>query len=176
MREPRAVKRHFPRHLPQKRFGWAGCLLLALWLAGCAAGVAPEPSPGPYAADGQPPEAVLRSGIRPWLGTPHRMGGMGTKGIDCSGLAVRLYRDLFHVRLPRTTTAQMRSGHPVARSDLAAGDLVFFKPVNKKYYHVGIYLDNGEFVHTSTSNGVMISRMDDDYWSRSYLTGRRLLP
>ncbi|BBO74007.1 lipoprotein [Desulfosarcina widdelii] len=172
MHEPRAVKRHFFRLRP----GWAGCLLLVLWLAGCAASVEPEPSPGPYAADGQPPEAVLRSGIRPWLGTPHRMGGMGKNGIDCSGLTVRLYRDLFHMQLPRTTAAQMRRGRPVTRSDLAAGDLVFFKPVNKKYYHVGIYLEDGEFVHTSTSNGVMISRMDDDYWRRCYLTGRRLLP
>jgi len=174
MHEPWAVKRYFFRLRP----GWAVCLLLALWLAGCAASAEPEPepSPGPYAADGQPPEAVLRNGIRPWLGTPHRMGGMGPRGIDCSGLAVRLYRDLFHMRLPRTTVAQMHSGRPMVRSDLTAGDLVFFKPVNKKYYHVGVYLGGGEFVHTSTSNGVMISRMDDDYWSRCYLTGRRLLP
>ena len=104
------------------------------------------------------------------------MGGKGKNGIDCSGLAVRLYRDLFQMDLPRTTAAQMRSGRPVARSDLAAGDLVFFKPVNKKYYHVGVYMGDGEFVHTSTSNGVMISRMSDEYWSQCYLTARRLLP
>lgn len=171
MYEPRAVKRLFFRLRP----GWSGCLLLALWLAGCAATGEPKPSPGPYAAHGQQPEAVLRSGIRAWMGTPHRMGGMGLRGIDCSGLVVRLYRDLFHMRLPRTTVAQMHSGRPVARHDLTAGDLVFFKPA-KKYRHVGIYLGDGDFVHTSTSNGVMISRMDDDFWSRCYLTGRRLLP
>jgi probable lipoprotein NlpC len=175
MHEARAVKRPFPRRFFRLRPEWAGCLLLALWLVGCAATGEPEPSPGPYAADSQPPQALLRSGIRSWLGTPHRMGGMGPRGIDCSGLVVRLYRDLFHMRLPRTTAAQMNSGRPVARHDLAAGDLVFFKPV-KKYRHVGIYLGDGEFVHTSTSNGVMISRMDDDFWSRCYLTGRRLLP
>jgi len=175
MHDPGAVKRHLPRRLFPLRPGWAVCLLLALWVAGCAATGEPKRPPERYDCDDQPPEVVLRSGIHPWLGTPHRMGGMGPRGIDCSGLAVRLYRDLFHMGLPRTTVAQMRSGRPVARGNLIAGDLVFFKPVKQKYYHVGVYLGDGEFVHASTSNGVMISRMDDDFWTRCYLTGRRLL-
>jgi hypothetical protein len=176
MHDPWYEKRPFSLGLFPLRARWAVCLMISLWVAGCAATIKPEPSLEPYDTDGQTPEAVLRNGIRPWLGTPHRMGGMGPRGIDCSGLVVRLYRDLFYMRLPRTTVAQMRSGRPVARGDLAAGDLVFFKPVNKKYHHVGVYLGDGEFVHTSTRNGVMISRMDDDYWRRCYLTGRRLLP
>jgi len=176
MRDPWAANRPLLRRLFPLRTRWGVCLLLALWLAGCAATGGPEPAPGPYDTDGGKTAAVLRSGIRPWLGTPHRMGGMSPRGIDCSGLVVRLYRDLFNMRLPRTTSAQMRSGRPVARGDLIAGDLVFFTPAGKKYNHVGVYLGDGEFVHTSTSQGVMISRLDDDFWRRCYLTGRRLLP
>ncbi|MBC2709680.1 MAG: C40 family peptidase [Desulfosarcina sp.] len=128
----------------------------------------------PLAADGARPEQMLRSEIPSWLGTPHRMGGVSRQGIDCSGLVVVLYDGLFDMRLPRTTTALMRTGRRVEKQNLAAGDLVFFKP-GTKVNHVGIYLSHGEFVHTSTSNGVTISRMDDDFWRRCYLTSRRLL-
>ncbi len=117
---------------------------------------------------------MLRAEIQSWLGTPHRMGGLNRRGIDCSGLVVVLYDDLFDMRLPRTTTALMRQGRRVDARHLTAGDLVFFKPA-AKFHHVGIYLDQGEFVHTSTSNGVMLSRMDDDFWRQCYLTSRRLL-
>ena len=118
---------------------------------------------------------MLRTAIQPWLGTPHRMGGLSRRGIDCSGLVVVLYDDLFDMRLPRTTTALMRKGRRMEKRNLAAGDLVFFKPATK-FHHVGIYLGHGEFVHTSTSSGVMLSRMDDDFWRQCYLTSRRLLP
>ena len=160
----------------------AGCLaavVLALMTAGCAATKDPKPENSPqqvYPSVAHPStEQILRSGIRPWLGTPHRMGGMSRRGIDCSGLAVSLYRDLFNIRLPRTTRAQMRSGRWVNRSQLVPGDLVFFKPLTK-YYHVGVFLGQGEFVHTSTRQGVMISRLDDDFWRSCYLNGRRILP
>ena len=68
----------------------------------------------------------------------------------------------------------MHTGRRVDRTQLAAGDLLFFKP-RTKVNHVGIYLGQGEFVHTSSSNGVMVSRLHDDFWRRCYLTGRRLL-
>ena len=151
------------------------CLILAvLTAAGCATTHVPEAEPVLPLTGEQGPEQMLRAEIRTWLGTPHRMGGMNRRGIDCSGLVVTLYNDLFEMHLPRTTRALMRTGRPVARNDLVGGDLVFFKPATK-FHHVGIYLGQGEFVHTSTTYGVMISRMDDDFWSRCYLTGRRLL-
>lgn len=99
---------------------------------------------------------------------------MSRRGIDCSGLVVILYDDLFDMHLPRTTRSLMRMGRRVEIQHLAAGDLVFFKP-GAKVHHVGIYLGHGEFVHTSTSQGVRISRMDHDYWRRCYLGSRRLL-
>ena len=159
--------------------GWLLTVVSALLIVGCA--TAPETGPQQFPktiddpVDNLQTEKVLRTEIRSWLGTPHRMGGMSRRGIDCSGLVVSLYRDLFDMQLPRTTRAQMRSGRWVARSNLVPGDLVFFKPATKTH-HVGIYLGKGEFVHTSTRKGVMISRLDDDFWRSCYLTGRRLLP
>lgn len=153
-----------------------GCLLLillALMIAGCATIAAPDPESVLSRDGGTRSSQILRAEIQSWLGTPHRMGGLSRQGIDCSGLVVILYADLFEVRLPRTTTALMRKGQRVEKRNLTAGDLVFFKPT-KKFHHVGIYLDRGEFVHTSTSKGVMLSRLDDPFWRQCYLTSRRM--
>jgi cell wall-associated NlpC family hydrolase len=152
-----------------------GCLslILLLMVFGCASTPASKPEPEYVRAGGTGTEHILRAGIRPWLGTPHRLGGMSHRGIDCSGLVVILYEDLFAKQLPRTTAALIHSGRRVARGNLSASDLVFFKP-GTKARHVGIYLGHGEFVHASTSHGVMISRMANDFWRGCYLTGRRL--
>jgi len=164
---------------PRGTAPWLVMGLLAVLAAGCATTPEPEPADIPekvsVSNEVQRREQILRTEVRSWLGTPHRMGGLNRRGIDCSGLAVRLYRDLFGIQLPRTTRAQMRAGRLVARGKLRPGDLVFFKPVTK-YHHVGIFIGRGEFVHTSTHQGVMISRLDDDFWRSCYLTGRRLLP
>jgi len=157
--------------------GGIGCLfliLLMLMTTGCATIAAPDPEPVLLMSGGERTAKMLRDEIQSWLGTPHRMGGLSRRGIDCSGLVVVLYDDLFDMRLPRTTTALMHKGRRVDKHNLTAGDLVFFKPA-AKFHHVGIYLGQGEFVHTSTSYGVMLSRMDDDFWRQCYLTGRRLL-
>jgi cell wall-associated NlpC family hydrolase len=157
--------------------GGMGCLFLiflALMTTGCATTAVPDPAPALSAAGGATPAQMLRAEIQSWLGTPHRMGGLSRRGIDCSGLVVVLYDDLFDMRLPRTTTALMRKGRRVEKHNLTAGDLVFFKPATK-FHHVGIYMGQGEFVHTSTSYGVMLSRMDDLFWRQCYLTSRRLL-
>ena len=154
-----------------------GCLLLILLTlmnTGCTTTTAQNYKPAISTADGPGPEQMLRAEIQSWLGTPHRMGGLSPRGIDCSGLVVVLYDDLFDMRLPRTTRALMRKGRRVEKRNLTAGDLVFFKP-DTKFHHVGIYIGQGEFVHASTSYGVMLSRMDDDFWRQCYLTSRRLL-
>lgn len=150
-------------------------MVLTLMTTGCATTTAPVPEPAFSTPDRTGPAQMLRAEIQSWLGTPHRMGGLSRRGIDCSGLVVVLYDDLFDMHLPRTTTSLMRKGRRVKVRNLSAGDLVFFKPASK-FNHVGIYLGQGEFVHTSTSCGVMVSRMDDDFWRRCYLTSRRLLP
>jgi cell wall-associated NlpC family hydrolase len=166
------------RHLSLSLDKWAmGCLLLmvvSLMATGCATPAAPDHRRALSTTGGTGPEMMLRDEVRIWIGTPHRLGGMNRRGIDCSGLVVRLYEDLFDMQLPRTTSTLIGTGKQVKKKNLTAGDLVFFKPAGK-YRHVGIYLGNGEFVHASSTYGVMISRMDNPFWCRCYLTSRRLL-
>ncbi len=131
----------------------------------------------PSMETGQAPASVetrLRRAARDWEGTPHRLGGLDHGGIDCSGLVVRIYADLFGRRLPRTTGALARSGRPADQRRLAPGDLVLFRPPGDKP-HVGIYLGRNEFVHASAKRGVMISRMDARHWRQSFWTARRVL-
>lgn len=149
-------------------------IFLSLLGSGCATTAVPDSERTLSRAGGTRLEQMLRDEIMSWLGTPHRMGGMSRRGIDCSGLVVVLYEDLFLLRLPRTTSALMRTGNRIDKKHLTAGDLVFFKPT-AKFQHVGIYLGDGEFVHTSSRYGVMISQMADKFWRQCYLTGRRLL-
>ncbi|MNL77694.1 Peptidoglycan endopeptidase LytF precursor [compost metagenome] len=54
------------------------------------------------------------------------------------------------------------------KEDLKEGDLVFFSIHTKRISHVGVYLGNGMFVHASSSRGVMISDLDQAYWTRFY--------
>ena len=107
-----------------------------------------------------------------WVGTPHRMGGATRKGTDCSGFVQHLYRDIFQQKIPRSTAQQIRAGQLVVKKQLRPGDLVFFR-IPYKGPHVGIYLGREDFAHASTSKGVMISSLEDDYWRTSYWTARR---
>jgi len=109
-----------------------------------------------------------------WKGTPYVRGGNDANGIDCSGFVLRVYEKLFGIRLPRDTSQQALIGVPISKSQIRAGDLVFFSRYSK-LNHVGIYLKNGEFVHASTSSGVIISRLEDEYWRKTYRTSRRIL-
>lgn len=116
----------------------------------------------------------LRAAVRTWEGTPHRLGGNDRQGVDCSGLVVQIYRDLFDIPLPRTAAALSKTGRAIDLGQLSPGDLVFFRlPDGKR--HVGIYLDRGQFAHTSTRRGVMISRLQEPYWQATFWTARRLL-
>jgi len=119
-------------------------------------------------------EQRLRSEVRQWEGTPHRMGGATRQGIDCSGFVQRLYRDIFGRQIPRSTALQVKTGWSIGKNQLRTGDLVFFR-LPYKGRHVGIYLSQAEFAHASTSKGVTISSLQDHYWHRSYWTARRYL-
>ncbi len=120
-------------------------------------------------------EKRLRQEYRQWQGTGHRLGGNGSRGIDCSGFVRTVYKGLFNINLPRTTRMQVRHGRSVSFEKLRAGDLVFFRPPSYPR-HVGIYLGGSEFVHASKTKGVTISKIDQYYWGKYYWTARRILP
>lgn len=116
---------------------------------------------------------VLEEKYEVWAGTPYRLGGNDKSGIDCSAFVQNIFTDAFDVQLPRTTSEQVSLGVPVQRQALEPLDLVFFK--TGRTQHVGIYLGQGEFLHASTSRGVIISKLDNPYWKRNYWTARRPL-
>ena len=106
-----------------------------------------------------------------WEGTRYRMGGTSKHGIDCSALMQTAFLDAYGMELPRSTSEQRYLGHQIQKHELRKGDLVFFRGNN----HVGVYIGNNQFMHASTSQGVTISSLDEDYWSRTYTQSRRVM-
>ena len=125
--------------------------------------------------EGNEIEKRILDEYKQWQGTRHKMGGTGSKGIDCSGFVKAIYRDAFNIDLPRTTKEQVKQGKPLTFKELQPGDLVFFKPPTYAR-HVGIFLSRSEFVHASKDKGVTVSKIDAHYWSKYYWTARRILP
>jgi cell wall-associated NlpC family hydrolase len=99
-------------------------------------------------------------------------GGTSIYGFDCSGYVQHVF-GMLGMHIPRTADAQYDAGHSV-RGHISRGDLVFFQTYLPGVSHVGIYLDNGRFIHAS-SHGVHISSLSERYWSRRYLGAKRVL-
>jgi cell wall-associated NlpC family hydrolase len=117
---------------------------------------------------------LLRKEFSYWRGTPYRLGGNSKKGIDCSAFVKNIYRDSFNIKLPRTTKTQVDEGYLVYKNQLQMGDLVFFK-TGWRIRHVGIYIGNNQFIHASTSKGVIISSLNNVYWKKKYWQARRII-
>ena len=107
-----------------------------------------------------------------WKGVRYREGGLSRSGIDCSGFVHLAYKNKLNKNVARTTELLSESGRAVNIKHLRSGDLVFFKTGWKKR-HVGIYMGNGQFMHASSSRGVMMSRLNNPYWSEAYWMARR---
>lgn len=111
-----------------------------------------------------------------WIGTPYRGGGNTKRGTDCSGFTTQIYKKVYHTKLPRTTGGQKQESRKVGRRGLREGDLVFFTSRNsgRKVAHVGIYLKNDKFIHASTSRGVIVSHLDEQYYRKHWMQGGRV--
>jgi cell wall-associated NlpC family hydrolase len=108
------------------------------------------------------------------LGQPYRWGGAAPGGFDCSGLVVYAAAGT-GIRMPRTALEQLRTGVPVSRSDVAAGDLVFMH-LARKELHVGIAVGNDKFIHAPATGGhVRIDSLSARAYARGYLAARRIL-
>jgi len=118
---------------------------------------------------------ALYTEVSGWLGTPYRSGGSSKTGTDCSGLASQVYRKVYRVRLPRTSDAQYDNSNKVAKRNLKEGDLVFFTSnrSGKRVAHSGIYLKNGRFIHASSSRGVIVSSLNEEYYRKHWKSGGR---
>ena len=133
--------------------------------------------PAPAPASPTDHSALLRGHLyqhyKLWKGTPYRMGGLTTHGIDCSGFVLVTFKALLDTRLPRSVDEQASIGRGIVPAELRTGDLVFFK-TGAAMRHVGIYLDHGRFMHASTRRGVMISALADGYWRQRFWQARRI--
>lgn len=108
-----------------------------------------------------------------WRGTDYRWRGDSRNGIDCSAFTRRIIASVINRRLPRTALEQSHTGHPVSQRELNVGDLVFFK-TEPNVHHVGVYIGNDSFIHASSSQGVTLSHLSNQYWQAHYLTARRI--
>ncbi|QFI53982.1 NlpC/P60 family protein [Aeromonas simiae] len=141
---------------------------VTLLLAACSS--TPDQAPPPTSRN-----QAFDGFYQQWRGVPYRMGGNSRAGLDCSAFTQLAYQQVFGLSLPRTTTSQANLGQPITRSQLRHGDLVFFK-TGWNQYHVGVYTGAGEFIHASTSKGVIRSRLDNVYWRKHYWQARRMDP
>ncbi|MGL6266750.1 MAG: C40 family peptidase [Chitinophagaceae bacterium] len=115
---------------------------------------------------------TLYNYIESWWGTPYRMGGNSHSGIDCSAFVQGLLITVYGASLPRVAHEQKSICMPLREEEKREGDLVFFN-TRGGISHVGVYLHNNKFVHSSTSGGIMISDLNEAYWSKRYLGAGR---
>ncbi len=120
----------------------------------------------------------LLSNIISWLGTPYKMAGSNKKGIDCSNFVAQIIKQTLHISFPANAQTQSRLFTPIFEiENLTFGDLIFFTGRNKKSNkigHVGIYLGNGIFAHSSTGKGVVITHISEGYYSERFRFGGRI--
>ncbi|MBD3616500.1 MAG: C40 family peptidase [Gracilimonas sp.] len=119
-------------------------------------------------------QEFLELAYQDWKGVPYRLGGAGYEGIDCSAFMQVVFEDYFFEIIPRTTLEQLEHGKAIKKRELKTGDMVFFK-TGRKSYHVGVMINQDDFLHASTSFGVIISSLEEDYWQKTYLAARRVL-
>ena len=108
-----------------------------------------------------------------WIGTPYRAGGDNKRGTDCSGLTCQLYKKVYHTKLPRSTDTQKKESNKITKRNLREGDFTSSRS-GKRVAHVGIYLKNGKFIHASTSQGVIISHLNEPYYTKHCISGGRV--
>jgi len=116
--------------------------------------------------------------IDKWLNTPYKWGGMDENGIDCSAFIQRLLNEVYGLKLPRTSIEQLYTNRVelfTSHKYFSEGDIIFFRTMKDKVVsHVGIYLSNYMFVNSSSSKGVSIASLKDDYWRQRYVVAGRI--
>ena len=113
------------------------------------------------------------------LGKPYVWGAQGPNSFDCSGLTYYVYKNAAGITLPRTSVEQSKYGTTVSKSNLKAGDLIFFDtsgPNDGGVSHVGIYVGNGQMIHASSSQKKIVKvSVETSYWNNAFVRAKRVL-
>jgi cell wall-associated NlpC family hydrolase len=113
-------------------------------------------------------------------GVKYKFGGATRDGMDCSGLVFESFR-AFDIILPRISRDMAKKGDKVLLVNTQEGDLLFFRTMNRRndISHVGLVIttENGEieFIHSTTSTGVIVSKLSEKYWNSAFVEARRIL-
>lgn len=113
--------------------------------------------------------------VQKYLGKPYTGSSRYQPGIDCSLFTQEVMREYARIMLPRSAAEQYTQGLEVSRRNLMYGDLVFFETERGRITHVGLYIGFGEFIHASSSQGVIISALNETYWAQRFVGARRIL-
>lgn len=113
-----------------------------------------------------------------WLRVPYRYGGNSRSGVDCSGLVLNTYQQVYTKKLNRSASEMLYGNcRKISRGNLREGDLVFFRVGQgrkRTVNHVGIYLKENRFIHASTSAGVIVSSLDEPYYRQRWIAAGRV--
>ena len=116
----------------------------------------------------------MKTEIQKFYGAPYKWGGDSPKGTDCSGMIKTIYEKAADISLPHNTQQMFDGGKKIHKIDLLFGDLVFFSNNGHNATHMGLYITNGYFLHASSSNGVVLSRLSERYYKRRFIGARRI--
>ena len=117
---------------------------------------------------------AIISTAQTFIGVPYVFGGTTPSGFDCSGYVQYVFK-MHGFDIPRLADEQYTFGKAVTRSQLKAGDLVFFTTYASGASHCGIYIGNGKFLHASSSKGVKIDSLDSEYWKPRFIGARKVV-
>ncbi len=112
-----------------------------------------------------------------WLGTRYEYGSQEKgESTDCSGLIMQVFLKAVEMKLPRNSARQADFCKTLKNKDRQGGDLVFFATGSdpERVTHVGLMIDEVNFIHASSSKGVVISRMDNSWYIKRFLKYGRI--
>ena len=112
--------------------------------------------------------------ITDWIGTPYSYGSSSRRGTDCSGFVSQVFHKVYGITLQRSSRSMFNKVQRVAKADMKAGDLVFFRHGKGAIYHVGIYLKDGKFAHAACNGGVMVSSLNQAYYHHNFYAAGRV--
>ena len=120
---------------------------------------------------------TLYKELKRWLGTPYVYGEHTCgEGTDCSGMVMEVYQKIYGIKVHRNSAKMLEQNcEPIDLDDLKEGDLVFFITSSDGHVsHVGIYLKENKFVHASSSRGVTVDDLRQNYYATHFHAAARV--